>query len=274
MRMTPEAKARLQIDKMLAAAGYALQDMKEFNRFAAPGVAVREYSTKTGPVDYLLFIDGAPVGVVEAKAESMGISLSVVAEQSRRYAESGLKYMMLAPEIRFAYESTGACTNFCDYRDLKARSREVFSFHRPETLREWLKDDNTLRNRMKAFPVLNTKGFRDCQVTAIQNLEQSFAENKPRALIQMATGAGKTYTAISPAEARRRETSPVPGGHKKPRKAGRGGISQLQARRRRAPVLRAIQCASVELLVYTNRYKSLHQHHPADVFHPARGRTG
>jgi len=195
--MTPEAKARLQIDKMLAGAGYVLQDMKEFNRFAALGVAVREYSTKTGPVDYLLFIDGAPVGVVEAKAESMGISLSVVAEQSRRYAESGLKYMTQAPEIRFAYESTGVCTNFCDYFDRKARSREVFSFHRPETLRDWLRDDNTLRNRMKAFPALDTKGFRDCQVTAIQNLEQSFAENKPRALIQMATGSGKTYTAIT-----------------------------------------------------------------------------
>ncbi|MDR0500898.1 MAG: DEAD/DEAH box helicase family protein [Coriobacteriales bacterium] len=195
--MTPEAKARVTIDKMLEASGYVLQDMKQFNRTASLGVAVREFPTQSGPVDYLLFVNGAPVGVVEAKAEDKGVSLSTVAEQSKRYAESGLKHMPDIPDIRFTYESTGAVTNFCDYHDQKARSREVFSFHRPETLAEWLKEADTLRNRMKSFPEFNRTGFRDCQVTAILNLEQSLAENKPRALIQMATGAGKTYTAIT-----------------------------------------------------------------------------
>lgn len=195
--MTPETKARINIDKMLVAAGYVLQDMREFNRTAAVGVAVREFPTQSGPVDYLLFVGGVPVGVIEAKAEDKGVSLSTVAEQSKRYAESGLKHMSDIPDIRFAYESTGVLTNFCDYADQKARSREVFSFHRPETLAEWLKADDTLRNRMKSFPDFNRDGFRDCQVTAILNLEQSLSENKPRALIQMATGAGKTYTAIT-----------------------------------------------------------------------------
>jgi len=195
--MTPEAKARERIDKMLEEAGWVLQDMKEFNRSAALGVAVREFPTKTGPVDYLLFINGTPVGVIEAKAEDKGVSLTTVAEQSKRYAESGLKYMSDVPNIRFAYESTGVLTYFCDYHDLKARSREMFSFHCPETLMEWQKDNDTLRNRMKAFPLFDTQGFRACQVTAILNLEKSLAENKPRALIQMATGAGKTYTAIT-----------------------------------------------------------------------------
>jgi len=195
--MTPEAKARINIDKMLVESGYILQDMKEFNRSAGLGVAVREFPTLSGPVDYLLFVNGTPVGVVEAKAEEKGVALTTVAEQSNRYAESGLKHMKEIPNIRFVYESTGILTYFCDYADTKARSREVFSFHRPETLAEWLKDDNTLRNRMKAFPVFDTQGFRDCQVKAILNLEQSLSENKPRALIQMATGAGKTYTAIS-----------------------------------------------------------------------------
>jgi type I restriction enzyme R subunit len=195
--MTPEAKARENIDKMLIKSGYVLQDMKEFNRSAALGVAVREFPTQSGPVDYLLFVDGNPVGVVEAKAEDKGFSLTTVADQSKRYAESGIKYLPGKPDIRFTYESTGILTHFCDYHDLKARSREVFSFHRPETLLEWLKDDDTLRNRMKAFPDFNRQGFRNCQITAILNLEKSFAENKPRALIQMATGAGKTYTAIT-----------------------------------------------------------------------------
>ena len=193
----PEAKARINIDKMLDDSGYIIQDMKNFNRTASLGVAVREYPTKSGPVDYLLFIDGKPVGVIEAKAEDKGFSLTGVAEQSKRYAESGLKYFPDPPNIRFTYETTGIKTNFCDYVDTKARSREVFSFHRPETLADWLKDNDTLRNRLRDFPTFNTQGFRDCQIIAIQNLEKSFFDNKPRALIQMATGAGKTFTAIT-----------------------------------------------------------------------------
>jgi len=195
--MTPEAKARVNIDKMLTESGYILQDMSGFNRTAALGVAVREFPTNSGPVDYLLFVGGKPVGVVEAKAEDKGFSLTGVAEQSKRYAESGLKYLPEIPYIRFTYETTGLKTNFCDYTDEKARSREVFSFHNPETLSEWLKDNSTLRNRLKSFPAFSIEGFRDCQVVAIRNLEKSFADNKPRALIQMATGAGKTFTAIT-----------------------------------------------------------------------------
>ena len=195
--MTPEAKARVNIDKMLTESGYVLQDMKGFNRTASLGVAVREFPTNSGPVDYLLFIGGTPVGVIEAKAEEKGFSISSVAEQSERYIASGLKHLAGMPDIRFSYESTGTITNFRDTQDTKARSRAVFSFHRPEQLEAWLKDDNTLRNRLKEFPPFNTQGFRDCQVIAIQNLEKSFADNKPRALIQMATGAGKTFTAIT-----------------------------------------------------------------------------
>ena len=129
--MAPEAKARVNIDKMLKEAGYILQDISSFNRVAAPGVAVREFQTKSGPVDYLLFIDGKPVGVVEAKAKDKGFSLTGVAEQSKRYAESGLKHLPDIPNIRFTYETTGLKTNFCDFADEKSRSREVYSFHRP-----------------------------------------------------------------------------------------------------------------------------------------------
>ncbi|MDR1109352.1 MAG: DEAD/DEAH box helicase family protein [Deltaproteobacteria bacterium] len=196
--MKPEDKARQKIDQMLDHSGYIVQDIQEFKKTAACGVAVREYPTNSGPVDYLLFINGCPIGVLEAKAENKGVSLTTVVEQSKRYAESGLKHVSGRPDIRFTYESTGVLTHFCDFHDIKARSREVFSFHRPETLSELLKDSGTLRNRMKSFPSFNGQGlFRKCQVTAIRNLEQSLADNKPRALIQMATGAGKTYTAIT-----------------------------------------------------------------------------
>lgn len=195
--MTPEAKARVNIDKMLTEAGYIVQDRENINITAAQGVAVREIQTNSGPVDYMLFVDSKPIAVIEAKAESKGVSLLGVAEQSKRYAESGLRHMNRTPRIRFTYESTGLKTNFCDFNDDKYRSREVFSFHTPENLSELLKDENTLRNRLRELPPLCTKGFRDCQVVAIENLEKSFADNKPRALIQMATGAGKTFTAIT-----------------------------------------------------------------------------
>lgn len=195
--MTPEAKARIEIDKKLKKAGWIVQDMKQFNPAVALGVAVREFPTNSGPVDYLLFIDKTPVGVIEAKAQEKGETLLFVAEQSKRYAESGLKYFSGIPIIRFAYESTDLITYFCDYQDEKARSREVFSFHCPETLHSWLKDPSTLRNRLKAFPAFDNTGFRDCQTKAIMGLEKSFGSNRPRALIQMATGAGKTFTAIT-----------------------------------------------------------------------------
>lgn len=195
--MHPEEKARLAIDEKLEQAGYAVQDMSELNPAARLGVAVREYPTNSGPVDYLLFIDAKPVGVIEAKARNKGEQLISVAEQSKRYAESGLKYATGAVSIRFAYEATDVLTHFCDYQDVNYRSREVYSFHRPEQLRSWLADDSTLRNRLKSFPALDPAGFRDCQVKAIEGLEKSFADNRPRSLIQMATGAGKTYTAIT-----------------------------------------------------------------------------
>jgi type I restriction enzyme R subunit len=144
--MTPEAKARENIDRMLSEASYVLQDMKDFNWTVSLGAAVREYPTNSDPVAYLLFVVGKPVSVVEAKVEDKGFSLTEVAEQSKRYAESGLKHLAEVPHIRFSYETTELKTNFCDYVDAKTRSREAFSFHRPETLVEWLKDDDTLRN--------------------------------------------------------------------------------------------------------------------------------
>ena len=126
--MGPEEKARLVIDKKLLAAGYVLQDMNEFDPSASLGVVVREYPTDSGEVDYLIFIEGKPVGVIEAKKSVSGVNLTAVAEQSKRYAESGLKYFKEQPTIRFAYEATDVLTHFCDYQDISYRSREIFSF--------------------------------------------------------------------------------------------------------------------------------------------------
>lgn len=195
--MHPEEKARLEIDRQLREVGYVIQDMSELNLSAAKGVIVREYPTDTGPVDYLIFINGKAVGVIEAKEINKGVELVISVEnQTNRYVNSKFKYLN-NPDIRFVYESTGEITRFTDYHDLDYRSREIFTFHSPDELDLILMATGTLRNNLKKFPLFDTKGFRKCQIDAIENLEKSFGDNKPRALIQMATGSGKTYTAIT-----------------------------------------------------------------------------
>lgn len=197
--MTPEQEARVVIDKKLEQSGWIIQNFAQVNIGAALGVAVREYPTNTGPVDYALFIDGEPVGVIEAKKSSIGENITVVEEQSARYATSSFKWINREYTIRFAYEATDKLIKFTDYKDIKYRSRRVFSFHRPEHLKSLLQASDTIRNNMKHFPILDTTGFRECQINAINNMDVSFADNRPRALVQMATGAGKTFTAITEA---------------------------------------------------------------------------
>ncbi len=197
--MAPEEKARLVIDRKMEAAGWIIQDMRELNPFAGPGVAIREYPTDTGEVDYALFVDGKPVGVIEAKRPEAGENITTVENQTARYANSKLKYIQYTYKIRFACEATDKIIRFTDYKDIKYRSRQVFAFPQPQTLQRLMVMADTIRNNLKKMPPLLTRGFRDCQIAALHNLEKSFAENRPRALVQMATGAGKTFTAITAA---------------------------------------------------------------------------
>jgi len=199
-----EAKARVQIDKQLAAAGWVVQSQENLNLGAGPGVAVREFTLDKphGRVDYLLFLDGQPAGVIEAKPE--GTTLTEVEHQSGKYV-AGLPGWIKAPvyPLPFIYESTGTETRFTNGYDPDARSRRVFTFHRPETLAEWLRqiaenpDLPTVRARLKAMPPLDERGLWGKQAEAIRNLERSLAQDHPRSLIQMATGSGKTFTAAN-----------------------------------------------------------------------------
>ncbi|EIQ00008.1 helicase, type I site-specific restriction-modification system restriction subunit [Opitutaceae bacterium TAV1] len=203
VRTSPEQQSRQQIDAQLVAAGWIIQDVKAVNLSAGPGIALREVQLKTGPCDYLLLVDRKPVGVIEAK--KAGATLSGVAEQSGNYATALPDFLAaLLPtgvaSLPFLYESTGVETFFRDERDPHPRSRRVFTFHRPETLAAWAAQADTLRARLAAMPTvapLPSQNLRDCQVEGITGLEASFVEARPRALIQMATGAGKTYTACS-----------------------------------------------------------------------------
>ena len=186
------------IDAQLAAAGWAVQNLDQINLSAARGVAVREMQSQGGPADYILFVDGKALGVLEAK--KAGTTLSGVAEQSQRYT-AARKWIpqRWADPLPFTYESTGIETNFRDQRDPDSRSRPVFAFHTPEHLLELVQQHDTLRARLRQFPALNTAPLRECQIDAVTSLEKSLAANRPRALIQMATGSGKTFTAVTQA---------------------------------------------------------------------------
>ncbi|MBK8960520.1 MAG: DEAD/DEAH box helicase family protein [Proteobacteria bacterium] len=196
--MTPEARARELIDHKLQQAGWIVQDVKQLNLGAAVGVAVREYPTDSGPADYVLFVDRQAVGVIEAKKDAAGENLTATEAQTERYAAAHLKWRKDHTPLRFLFEATGQIIRFTDGADPAPRSREVFHFFRPETLANWLGQSDTLRRRLaERMPALPRKNLRECQVSAVQGLEKSLAQNKPRALIHMATGAGKTFTAIT-----------------------------------------------------------------------------
>ncbi len=216
MPRTPEEQAREQIDQQLEAAGWVLQDMRALNLAAGRGIAVREMPLAAGygTADYILYVDRKALGVVEAKSDG---TLTHVEVQSERYA-AGLPSMLPAwhRPLPFQYQATGETTYFTNLLDPDPRSRLVFNFHRPETLMAWARGlsgianadelahatvstdaPNTLLRRLRRMPPLDSKGMRDVQAQAIASLEKSLADNRPKALIQMTGGAGKTYTSVA-----------------------------------------------------------------------------
>ncbi|MDC6166994.1 type I restriction endonuclease subunit R [Paucibacter sp. XJ19-41] len=196
--MSPEQKARLVIDTKLAQAGWMVQDYRALDLSAGLGVAVREHPTDTGPADYLLYVDREPVGVIEAKRDEAGENLTATERQTEGYASAKLKWRREHKPLPFLFESTGQIIRFSNALDPAPRSREIFHFFRPEQLQQWATRPDSLRRRLaEHMPALPSENLRDCQTDAVIGLEQSLGANRPRALVHMATGAGKTFTAIT-----------------------------------------------------------------------------
>jgi type I restriction enzyme R subunit len=205
----PEAQARRRIDALLEASGWTVQDRSGVTLSAGAGVAMRELPTSGGEADYGLFLGQELVGVVEAK--KVGATLGGVEAQTLAYASEtlpGLQVPVLP--LPFRYESTGVETFFTNGLDPDPTARRVFSFHRPETLGGWLSAEvrrrsgkpgaplaATLKGRMRLAQQLNRAGMWPAQIRAVENLEASICDGRLRALLQMATGGGKTFTAIS-----------------------------------------------------------------------------
>ena len=194
--MTPEKQARVIIDQHLRDTGWAVQDAAAVSLSESKGVAVREFPLTTGYADYLLYANGKAIGVVEAKPE--GYPLKGVETQSSKYTfglPADLPHYHLP--LPFAYETTGTATQFTNALEPEFRSREVFSFHRPEELVRLATKAQQLRQLLREMPPLDVGQLWKVQVQSITNLDKSLAENRPRALVQMATGSGKTFTAVN-----------------------------------------------------------------------------
>jgi len=204
----PEARARIEIDRQLVRCGWVVQDYKAVNLYASRGVAVRELVTSAGPADYVLFVNRQAVGVIEAKKQ--GTTLAGVEPQTLKYQghiPGELPAFLVDGHLPYGYESTGSETWFTCRMDPEPTARRVFWFHQPETL-EWQIEDQVnhsgggLRARIPDMPELDDHPIwlRDAQAEAIRNLERSLKDNHSRALIQMATGSGKTFCAANVCE--------------------------------------------------------------------------
>jgi len=210
-RLAAEQRARVLIDRQLTDAGWVVQDKKDLNLFADQGVVVREVimARGHGRADYLLYVDQAAVGVIEAKPE--GTPLSGVEWQSAMYAEGlpaevRLKAVTTDGRLPFVFEASGSETHFTNGYDPNPRARRVFAFPQPATLARTLRDATadpdrpTWRGKVAAMPELDIKMLRPAQITAIGGIERSLAEQHfDRSLVQMATGAGKTFAAVTTA---------------------------------------------------------------------------
>jgi len=218
---TPEERAREIIDVKLVESGWAVQSRDEINLANGLGIAIREFPLAGGHgfADYIIFVDGKPVGTLEAKPE--GHTLRGVEIQANKYT-AGLAYDLEPPisPLPFCYVSTGTETIFWNRLDPMPRSRNVFQLHRPETLREWLKAKtlsewtehrypehgifapdpaypSSFRSRLQTLPEVKRSFLYPNQYLAVQRLDESLKADHPRALIQMATGSGKTIMAIT-----------------------------------------------------------------------------
>lgn len=190
--MTPEEKARVKIDQMFEDAGWKVVD-RDFYSPTITAAAIREGLLEGNrEADYFLFVCGKAVGVLEAKREEVDVASDVVCEQAIRYTRYVPQcYQAFARPLPFIYQSNGVMTYFRDCRIEDSDLEELNRIHTPKEIVKML----GIEDPYAGLPTLKKKGLRDCQYEAITELESCFRTGQDRALIVLATGAGKTYTA-------------------------------------------------------------------------------
>lgn len=190
--MTPEEKARIKIDQWFADAGWEVINRDDYEP-TCTAVAIREGLLKGNlEADYFLFINGKAVGVLEAKREETDTFSSKVCEQAALYAKSVPNiYQTYQKPLPFIFTSNGKELYFCDFREQDHYFKQIMTIPTPHELVKKL----GINDYFAGLPTLHKKGLRDCQYEAITELEKSFRSGQKRALMVLATGAGKTYTA-------------------------------------------------------------------------------
>ena len=190
--MTPEEKARQKIDQWFTDAGWEVINRDEYDP-TSTAVAIREGLLKGNlEADYFLFINGKAVGVLEAKREETDAFSSKVCEQAALYARSVPNiYQTYQKPLPFIFTSNGKELYFCNFREQDHYFKQIMTIPTPHELVKKL----GINDYFAGLPTLRKKGLRDCQYEAITELEKSFRLGQKRALMVLATGAGKTYTA-------------------------------------------------------------------------------
>ena len=190
--MTPEEKARIKIDQWFADAGWEVINRDDYEP-TCTAVAIREGLLKGNlEADYFLFINGKAVGVLEAKREETDTFSSKVCEQAALYAKSVPNiYQTYQKPLPFIFTSNGKELYFCDFREQDHYFKQIMTIPTPHELVKKL----GINDYFAGLPTLHKKGLRDCQYEAITELEKTFRSGQKRALMVLATGAGKTYTA-------------------------------------------------------------------------------
>ena len=189
--LKPEERAREWIDRKLEDAGWKVINRDEY----APGmtaVAVREAAMRGGlEADYLLLINGKAAAVLEAKREEISLSNPHLIAQAENYTKQVKPwYPTWVLPLPFVYLSNGKEIAFKDCLKPNAKYEIITKFPRPWDLVRRLQ-----LGEFDGLPYLSPKGLRKCQYEAVNNLEASFKEGKRRAVMVLATGSGKTFTA-------------------------------------------------------------------------------
>lgn len=190
--MLPEERARVKIDQMFKDAGWKVVD-RDFYTPTLTAAAIREGLLKGNrEADYFLFINGMAVGVLEAKRKEVDVTTDIVCEQAEMYARGVPDcYKAYSRPLPIIYQSNGEETFFRNFRDEDGDLIELNRIHTPKEIVRML----GIQDPFAGLPTLEEKGLRQCQYDAVTELESSFRTGQNKALIVLATGAGKTFTA-------------------------------------------------------------------------------
>lgn len=199
--LLPEQKARVKIDQMLKDSGWTVVPRDDFTPDAVNAQAVEENLMKGNlEADYILYLDGKAIAVLEAKREENKLGLEV-AEQAQNYGNILPDWVQAwKTPLPFIFLCNGDLLLFKDMREAKPSYKVIKKMFTPKEIVNLAGDDiKSQFAKLPALPPVGPKGLRECQFEAITNLEISFKQGLKKALIVLATGAGKTFTACTAA---------------------------------------------------------------------------